>query len=95
MILDKEQSLSQGRSKAETGGHSQNSEGHSLAEKNHNDLKRRKEKEYPGENYTEVHSIVSSFGGVLKLLFYIMFSSATSTKNHCLLEIVKQVKLGN
>lgn len=55
----------------------------------------RKKKDILGKNCTDIHSTVSSLGELDKLLFYVTLSSVTSTKDHCLLERLKTVKLGN
>lgn len=64
----------------------------------HNDFERitkKKKKDILGKNCIDTHSTVSSLGELDKLVFYVTLSSVTSTKNHCLLERLKQVKLGN
>lgn len=52
-----------------------------------------KEKKLPRvENCTEFHPAVLSPGGLVKLLFYVMFSNTSAIKNHRFLGKFRQVK---
>lgn len=63
-----------------------------MAEKNHNDLKRKEN--ILGENGIEVYSIVLSLGKLLRLLFYVLCSSTTSTKKSLCPRKFEQVNEG-